>query len=140
MNLKEIEEKLPNGFHDAILKSINIDYQRKEATLCLDISTGYPDGLTPEERDSYKKGELKITGLHFFIINEPHPGYILKDDGKLMIDMEEIVLGDVEPSIDDLLKTLPVNAFAYRIYLNQLNSYIYLAATDSILTWDEEIQ
>jgi hypothetical protein len=44
MNTIEIENSLPNGFHDAEITSIEIDYTAKKALLTLNIPMDYDKG------------------------------------------------------------------------------------------------
>ena len=54
MNLfDEISDSLPNGFHDALLKSIFINYESDEIRLNLDICIGNPDDPIEEKRDLF---------------------------------------------------------------------------------------
>ena len=40
MNIEDIEKTLPNGFHDAILQRLNIDYINKIVELDLNVWVG----------------------------------------------------------------------------------------------------
>jgi hypothetical protein len=40
MTLDELAVSLPNGFHDAELKTLALDYERREARLVLDLWSG----------------------------------------------------------------------------------------------------
>jgi len=40
MNLEDIENGLPNGFHDAFLQRVIIDYAKREATLNVSVWVG----------------------------------------------------------------------------------------------------
>jgi hypothetical protein len=54
---------LPNGFHDALLRELHVDFARAEARLAFDFLTGIPDAETEEGRESMRPGFLHFTGL-----------------------------------------------------------------------------
>ena len=60
MTIDTISDSLPNGFHDADICRIHIDYVKEEALFLIDI-----DLSSPEEKVEApsRQGELKLTGL-----------------------------------------------------------------------------
>ncbi|NYF88977.1 hypothetical protein RBB79_05485 [Tunturiibacter empetritectus] len=62
MTLKELEDTLPNGFHDAQIGSIAVDFLTSSATLRLKILTSLPD--TEEETGVlYREIAIQLEGL-----------------------------------------------------------------------------
>ena len=53
MTIEEIETNLPNGFHDAVLKKINIDYVSYEADL--EIKVGLSNFKESKRRLSHRQ-------------------------------------------------------------------------------------
>src|SRR5215831_19279412 len=82
MDLEELEDSLPDGFHDARLYGMVARYDRAELEMELDLSVGDPDAESSEERDAYKRATLKLTGLECLTI-EPRgtPSDGLPHDG-----------------------------------------------------------
>ena len=64
MTFEELEQKLPNGFHDAAIRKIDFDFIRCSALMGMDILTGGPDGPDPE---LCRQGTLKLPPNHFFL-------------------------------------------------------------------------
>ena len=64
MTLENIEEQLPNGFHDSELKNINLDLNNQILTLTLDVDLSDHDTDTEGSR----KAELCIRNLSFFTL------------------------------------------------------------------------
>ncbi len=57
MTLEEIEESLPNGFHDARITSSTLDYVKRESKLAMEILFSGPDKEDPE---SYRTATLSL--------------------------------------------------------------------------------
>ena len=52
MTLEKIERHLPNGFHDAVLRRLAINYVDGTATFHLSVSAGDPDAKSEPEREN----------------------------------------------------------------------------------------
>ena len=68
MTLEELADTLPDGFHDAQISSVSIDYIKREARLIIDLSVGDPSSEDEELRDAYREGELKLSGLFYYFL------------------------------------------------------------------------
>jgi hypothetical protein len=73
--LEELERSLPNGFHDAELTSLHVDYAKREAIVGLNIDFSTPEATGGSEEESYRPGRVVFSGLHFIAIDPPAPGY-----------------------------------------------------------------
>ena len=71
MTLTDVDRQLPNGFHDAYLLRFAADYAKAALTLDLNLWIGTPDGRTPEERERYKPGRIRIAGLCWSVMAPP---------------------------------------------------------------------
>src|SRR3954469_5716515 len=71
MTLTDIDRELPNGFHDAYLLRFAADYAKAALTLDLNLWIGTPDARTPEDRERYKPGRIRIGGLQRCGIGPP---------------------------------------------------------------------
>jgi hypothetical protein len=67
MAFQDLERSLPNGFHDAKLKSMAIDYVQRQMTMQMEILVGTPEAEDPEE---YRNATLSVTGLYFCVIDQ----------------------------------------------------------------------
>src|SRR5258708_21418081 len=71
MTLTDVDRQLPNGFHDAYLLRFAVDYAKATLTLDLNLWIGTPAGRTAEERERYKPGRIRITGLCWSVMAPP---------------------------------------------------------------------
>lgn len=60
MRLDELEDSLPNGFHDASIEGIVVDYVSQRATLQMKLLVSSPEAETQSEREIYKRGKLQL--------------------------------------------------------------------------------
>jgi len=116
----------PNGLHDALLRTLTIDYTSARATLALNIWVGDPSAATEADREAYRAVTLTISGLLWCIIESPTsqdevPADGLWIDGGLLSDLKE------KPSVP----TVPADAIALWLYVREWNSFIYIAGREA---------
>ena len=133
MTLDELTASLPNGFHDAKLKSVSIDYVNRNATLELDIWVGELDASSKREREKYRPGQLRLLGMIFWVSEPPCVGYPYDIGGELRIDVGSIQTLDTQPSLP--LPSTPQECFINWIFVTDWNAFIYVAARHAQLTW-----
>ena len=129
VKLQALEEELPNGLHDALLRAISIDVVGQAAELDLDIWVGDLDSETVAVREAYRPVRIRLSGLVYLIVDPPGPGYTSLLGSPLRID-----LCDPDPGAIPL-KTIPDTEFAARIFVSEWNSFIRFAARDVDLQW-----
>jgi hypothetical protein len=133
-SLKEIEDQLPSGFHDAYLEAVTVDFVANAARLDMQLSVGDPDALTSEERDAYRRATLWLTGLVYFVVEAPGPnGEWWAHDG-LRIDAGD-ARDDSNPAAPRPLVPLPNGVFAYWFFVSDWNAFIHVAARKAALEW-----
>ena len=136
MTFEEAEETLPNGFHDAQVVRITLDYPAGTLLMTMQILVGTPGQANEEE---YGPAELRANGLYFCFIDPPDPTYPFKPNGKALG-----VCGDPEPrespAIGDLLYKLPEGVSVYRFYADSWNSFIHVAAFDVQISWGKNLR
>jgi hypothetical protein len=137
MKLEEIEDNLPNGFHDSHIKTIHIDYEKRLIRMLLDIWVGNPTSGIESVRETYKSGELFIKNFYYFVIEPPDPRYEYSKPSTLWIDARPLKTNPTNVEVK-LPSNIPENAFIYRVFVNNWNSFIYFAATDAALELDKE--
>lgn len=128
MILKELISTLPNGLHDAHVSQIELDYVHRRMKMHLDVLVGRPDAPTQPERERLRSGVLEFTGLVFCGIDMPDPKYHYAAPEPLWIDASDL------PSS---VATVPEDAFGARIFVQQWNSFINIAARDASLVWKD---
>jgi|HubBroStandDraft_6_1064221.scaffolds.fasta_scaffold188665_2 hypothetical protein len=140
MTLEELESVVPNGFHDARLVRLTLDYLDRTATLHMQLFVGTPESEDPEE---YKAPIVRLTGLCFFSIDLPDPNEQFVPDGSpvSVSGYSEDSTGLLKPNesivaIDTLMKNCPLGASSYRFYSYDWNSFIHIACTDANLEWN----
>lgn len=130
MTIEELAALLPNGFHDARLKSFEINYELNIAQFSLELWTGDLHAEAYQERERYTPCQLTIKGLVFCII-EP-PAYADYEAGNLRIDIHS--LSDVKMPLKTAIPKLPVGVHASLIFVTDWNSCIYVAYRDAQIT------
>jgi hypothetical protein len=136
MTFAEILDSLPNGLHDASLSSLKVDYLNRLIRLRLKIWTGNLESNLVEEREEYKDADLRIVQFTNCIV-EP-PGYSrgvqpqeVKIDAGMFPD-EKLA------APDQIFRNTDPNDEQYWLFLNDLNSFIYISAQGAELLWNEE--
>jgi hypothetical protein len=134
MTLDELDHALPNGFHDADILSLELDYVAATAKLHLSLLVGWPEDPDPE-RQAYQEAMLIVAGLCFSSIEPPSPAYPFLPDGKpINVSGDPAEPADF-PSLPELAAKLPVGSWCYRLFVNDWNSFIHIAGRDAKLTW-----
>jgi hypothetical protein len=134
MTFDELEQKLPNGFHDAAIREINFDFIGRSAVIGMDLLTGRPDDPHPE---AYRLATLRVAPVYLFFIEPPDPKYPFVPNGShFKVDGDSIKIGQ-NAAVDRLLLLLPQNAATYRFFLEKWNAFLYLAGGGVELSWDD---
>jgi hypothetical protein len=134
MTLDEIENLAPNGFHNAQLLSIELDYRNARAKLDLKLLAAWPEDPEPE-REAYQEATLAITGSCFCSIDPPHADSPFLPDGKPIWLAGHAADANDLPTLPDLMRKVPEGAWSYQFYVNDWQSFIHIAARDAELTW-----
>jgi hypothetical protein len=137
VTLVEIESSLPNGFHDAFLESVHVDYASRRSLLKLRLCVGDPDAATEEKREAYKEADLELLDLVYLVIEGPDPRSKYAETKGLWIDGGEAAPGSA-PATPVPVDLLPRGAFAYWLFVRDWNSFIHVAARDARLHWSSE--
>ncbi len=137
LSFEELARDLPNGFHDAEIRGISLDYLTQAAVFSMNLLVGVG---TPDNKNLslYRAATIKISGLLLFFIESPHPKYNFVLDGDpLSVSGDSVRVGQ-NREMDLLLPALPDNAWAYRFFLDEWNSFMYIAATSAEFSWDDD--
>jgi hypothetical protein len=128
MNIEEIANTLPNGFHDSQIKSISINFLKREVTLDLEI--WFSDSLD-DDSEIYRLAELRLLHFVYLVIEPPNPAYDYHEEKALWVDAGSA--SDSHVSSTELPGRLPEGAFTYWFFVHDWNSYIHVAALDAEL-------
>ena len=134
MTFEEIDQKLPNGFHDGQIRSISMDFVSISLVLEMELHFGEATDPDPER---YRPGTLKVISPCLFFIEPPDPRYPFVPDGSaLNVDGDSVRNGQ-SAEVDRLLPVLPQNATIYRFFLEEWNSFLYLGGANAEFSWDD---
>lgn len=134
MNLDSLLVRRTATFHDSVIERIELDYLKRNACLHLQINTGDPDAEGPGERDRREAGALTISGLLFLVMEPPDETYPYQSNEGLWIKDDEIT--SQTPGISAQLPwNLPQDAFVHRFFVDEWNSFIYVAGTHAEFAW-----
>lgn len=130
MTLDDVARQLPNGFHDAHLLRLAVDYIRATGTLDLDLWVGTPAGATDAERERYRAGRVRIEGLLWCVIDPPNVAIHASKDG-FRIDAGRVADLKVRPEIP----LVPSDAFSWWFFVTEWNAFVYVAGRTAVLEW-----
>ena len=137
MTWADLEQRLPNGFHDARLDEISINYRDRTAVFELEFwaVVDWPKNSPAEVPELYRRGRLTFSGLLACTMDVPNGEYQVPDACELWID--------VAPADHTVLEhpswpkeSLPEGAFKRGFYfLNDSASFVHVAAQDIGFEW-----
>jgi hypothetical protein len=134
MTFEELDMRFPNGFVDAEITGLGLDYQDRIATLSLNLRGNSPDSANSQE---YKRAVLTLQGFYYVSIDPPDSAHLFHPDWtKITVDgLPE----DPQhfPLYEQLKPTLQVDAFYCRFFVHDWNSFIHLAAKSAQFSWDQ---
>jgi hypothetical protein len=134
MTIEEIERTLPNGFHDASLEKLYIDYSKREVKLEILADVGNPDSTSEELKETKRKGRLTVSGLLFCIIEPPDSrSSYKKTEGLWIGDSGSVKSGKLSAKLPE---PLPKGTFAHYFFINDWNAFIIIVAADARFDWD----
>jgi hypothetical protein len=128
--LDELGQTLPNGFHDAEIKALSVDFGTRQVTMELSVWVGdMDDEVAPKE--AYRDGQLVTEGLEFIVMEPPDPKYPYSKVDRLWVDLADGPSGSQVPAASQL----PTECFSSGLFVRDWNSFIYLAARSARLEW-----
>ena len=134
-SLREVEDHLPNGLHDAWVDAITLDFAANTARIGLQVWMGNLYAPMGEEREARRKATLWLRDLVYFVVEAPGPdGEWFEGEDGLTIDAGD-ASDDSNPAAPRPLRPLRGGAFAYWFYVREWNSFIHVAARSAVLEW-----
>ena len=132
MRLSKLATTLPNGFHDAVLDSISINYCERIAKLSMRLWIGLLEPQRPAggRAPVLRRGVLHLTELDYCAIEPPEQVVDDSDGVSVSGDDEPDVSGAELPRVDE-------SSFVYGFYATDWNTFIYVAARDASINWQE---
>ena len=134
MTLDQLDRSLPNGFHDAKIFSLELDYVAGIAKFHLNLLVGWPDDPEPE-CEAYREATLIISGLCFCSIDPPSAKYPFLPDGEPIRMAGAKAKNDAPPFTPDLVAQFPAGSWCYHFFVDDWNASINIAARDAAVIW-----
>jgi hypothetical protein len=134
VTLDDLENSLPNGFHDAEIFSFDLSYVTGVAKLHMNLWVGSMED-PPPERDAYQEATLSITGLCFWSMDPPDAAYPFLPNGKPISVSGAEAKVDSPPFSSELVARFPANTWCYTFFVNDWNSFIHIAGRDARVDW-----
>jgi hypothetical protein len=125
MTFEELDAEFPNGFDDAEIIGLSLDYKSRTATLQLSLRLDTPDSPNSQE---YRSGVLTIRGFYYVSIEPPDVEHLFYPSGS-RITVDGIPEDPTTFQLFEHLKpTLPAGAFCCRFFVYDWNAFIRIAA------------
>lgn len=135
MTIKEIEDSLPNGFHDALIRKIQLDFEERLLTIELGLLVDLPEDNV---QCQYRNGTLRVFPLYLFFADPPYPGYHFIPNGSPLNATGYPAEKGQNRIFDEISQALPADASVYRFFLDDWNSFLYIAGAGAEFCWDSD--
>ncbi len=122
------------SFHDSYMLSVKTDFVSSEALIRLEICVGDPEAKDESLRERYREGELRLSGLYFWVAEPPDSTQNL---GPRRLWLEQGGLEELSPpeKVQKLASSLPEGVAAHYFFIRDWNSFIYFAAREASFMW-----
>lgn len=132
MTFTELINDLPNGLHDALLRSFEVDYETGKLTLFVDIWMGDLDSDDEDIREERRDAKVIIDGFSNFIVEAPRE--LSSVQGPSMIDADLFPNEKVGP-VDKIFRHTFPGEQQFWIFMNETNNFMFLSAKNVNLEW-----
>jgi hypothetical protein len=123
--IEQIVANLPNGFHDARLLRLAIDYVTGQVVMGLDVV------VNDERKPEYREGTLRVTGVRCLVVDPPGANASSSSSQPSRIDTGS---GQPTTSVIDL-PSVPPGYFLQWFFVNDWNAFIRVVAKDADFRW-----
>jgi len=131
MTLEQLEQMLPNGLHDAKIRSLTRNFEEETLILAVSILVGLPDD-PPTTRSRYSDALITFIGVKVFIVEAPDASSPFQEPGALYFRVDRIEEGTLPFEIENVL---PKDAAAYSLFILDWLSTIHIVASDVNFKW-----
>lgn len=127
MTFEELDALYPNGFDDAHIDRLILDYQNRTVEMELNVRANPPDSPNSDE---YQSAVLLLRGFYYFVIEPPDADHLWYPERSIQVNgyPED---GGQFPLLEHLRSNLPSDAFCCRFYVHDWNAFIHVAARDA---------
>ena len=131
MTVTELDRELPNGFHDAQVRTIAVDFVARIVTIGLDLWSGSMDQPRGGGRETYRAAMLELRGLGYVVMEPPDARSSGAAAKPVRIDLCEVAASNNLPPPQ-------AGAFVSRFFVQDWNAFITVSALDASLNWNGE--
>lgn len=132
MTLEQIDSTLPNGLHDALIRSIAHNYETSTVDLDVEVLWILPDDPKKEHR---RTATLQFAEVSLFTIQPPENERIVGVPGSIWFVFWRTEQSELAPKL--VARFLP-DVLAYTIYILEWESSIHIVARDVSLLWPDD--
>jgi hypothetical protein len=129
MTFEELDARYANGFSDARLLRIEVDYAARTAEIRFSMRLAMPDSSDAAE---YSLTRLRLENLHYLVIEAPDEASRLQHLGKPITVDGLPEDGEKFPLFTEL--GAKEEAFCCRLFVHDWNSFIHVAAATAGFT------
>jgi hypothetical protein len=129
MTFDELIHSFPNGFHDAELRRLEMDYERR--CLAIDLVLWIGDRDDHGRRETYRAARVTLSRVAFLVIEPPDTGYDWLTPGRVTIDAGP----GCPPQSDARLPESPEGNSTSWVYLGEMNRFLLFSASEATLEW-----
>lgn len=131
MTLEEIEKDLPNGLHDAKLRSLMHNYDSGTLILHIEVLTGLPENSI-SERSTYRDALISFSDVLLCYVEQPENERIIGVRGSVSFQFWRTESGTFPSNFTD---RFPAGALLYTLYIHEWESSIHIVAGDVNYSW-----
>ena len=130
MTLEEIDNSLPQGLHDAQIRSFVRDMESASLKLLVKAVVG----TTQENkyRLQYRDGEICFHNVQYFMSEFPEATSIFRDSGCVNFSFDRTEAGAIPSALD---KVLSSEILKYSLFVLEWQACIHIAAQDVSFRW-----
>ena len=131
MTFEELEALYPNGFDDAYIDRLIVDYPNRTVEMELNLRGNPPDS---PKSDKYQRAALLLRGFYYFVVEPPDADHLWYPERSIQVNgyPED---GSQFPLFEHLRPKLSSGAFCCRFFVHDWNAFIHVAARDAQFSW-----
>lgn len=132
MTLEEIDNSLPEGLHDAQIRSYVRDFESATLTLFVKVAVG----LSKENNRllEYRDGEIGFRDVQYFVSENPDAESTFRDSGCVWFSFGRADAGVIPEAVNAVL---PPELLRYSIFIREWYSSMNIVARDVSFTWSK---
>lgn len=121
--------ELPNGFHDAVLLNLHVNFLKREVRLGFNFWVGDLESGSEDAREAIRGGSLRLIGALSMSIDPPDPQYAFSAPNGVVVDGDfGAYPGEPEAPMDGLVRLW--------FYASTWNAKMTFTARECELSWE----